>query len=433
MVSRTKRWEKLFARTTGHYDIAIDLRVDDDTRWLLAHIDAGLRCGIGSRTRHPFLDIVLPPEHVAREDRSVLNLSDTFLPPSRFKSAMPFRRAFFDETDFRPVPGHSVYGPYINLPRGQFKATFDLQLSGWQMGLGAASVTLDISRDGQEIGVSKRLQGRDLKTLSTDGVTLTFDNEDTEARYEFRVHVAGRPVQTRLRFGGVRLVHVESAAPARFRRAELHIGEQLSLLVQLVLDRTQDRYPEAAAAEPAGEKRPGRRQIAIAPFSNSNLRDWPFAHYVTLIRMLVDRLDCAVTLLGSQQQAAELDRMMREAGALPQIRNLGGKTAWVDMPRLVRQADLVICNNSGIAHLAASAGALTLAIYSASHQPQEWGPRGRRAHALMAAVPCSPCGHDRLNECPNEHLCMQGLAPETVFAEAQSLLSAGPAVASDGA
>jgi ADP-heptose:LPS heptosyltransferase len=417
-----ERVEKFRALTAGHYDIAIDLRVDDDTRWLLAHVEAGLRCGIGSRARHPFLDVVLPPEHAARENATALNLNDTFIKPSRFESAMPFHHAFYHETDFRPLSGHAIYGPHIALPCGHFKVMFDLKLTGWQIGLWKTRVTLDIARDGQEIGVSKRLRGRDLKTLSSDGVVLCFENSDPTARYEFRVYVAGRPRQTRLRFGGVRLENIESTAPARFRRAELHIGEQLSLLVQLVLDRTQALYRETAQPHPHPDPAPAPRQIAIAPFSNSNLRDWPFAHYVKLIRKLLDNLDCTIDLLGSQQQAEQLDRMVAQAGDSTRIRNLGGKTSWTDMPELLRQADLVICNNSGTAHLAASVGALTLAIYAASHQPQEWGPRGRRSHALMSVVPCSPCGYDRLGECPNAHRCMEGLAPETVFAEAATLL-----------
>jgi len=31
----------------GNFDIAIDLRVDDDTRFLLKHVEAATRCGIG--------------------------------------------------------------------------------------------------------------------------------------------------------------------------------------------------------------------------------------------------------------------------------------------------------------------------------------------------------------------------------------------------
>jgi ADP-heptose:LPS heptosyltransferase len=219
-----------------------------------------------------------------------------------------------------------------------------------------------------------------------------------------------------------------------------------------VSDRSQDLYRETvwsqawlppvgvgsrtglAAGRPAEAAATWR--IAIAPFSNSDLRDWPFAHYVALVRLLIGRLDCTVTLLGARAQAGSLDRLAQEAGGGEagggaRVRNLGGQTAWSDMPEVLRAADLVICNNSGIAHLAAACGARTLAIYSASHQPQEWGPRGPHSHALMAVVPCSPCGYDRLEDCPYEHRCMRGLVPETVFAEAVRLLAerAVPAMA----
>ena len=432
-----ERLEKLQAVAAGPYDIAIDLRVDEDTRSLLASVDAGMRCGIGSQARHPFLDVALPPEHRSRHRAA--GQAAQFVAPSRFESRMPFRRAFFQETDFRPVQGHVVYGPHITLPTGPVTVAFDLKLTGWRrgltrlrrtgwrIGLKRTRVTLDIARNGTRIVALRALRPKDLKALPDHGVSLSFVNDDAAATYEFRIHVAGAPLRTGLRFGGVRLDH-DQAAPPRFERAELHIGEQLSLLVQLVSDRTRTLHSAPPQPDPPrhAPPAPGAKRIAIAPFSNSDLRDWPFAHYVALVRLLVERLDCAVTLLGSSRQAAALDRLAAEAGHSGRVSNLGGRTAWSELPELLRQADLVVCNNSGIAHLAASVGARTLAIYSASHQPQEWGPRGERSHALMAVVACSPCGHDRLGDCPHGHRCMQGLAPETVFAQACALLSGAP-------
>jgi ADP-heptose:LPS heptosyltransferase len=90
---------------------------------------------------------------------------------------------------------------------------------------------------------------------------------------------------------------------------------------------------------------------------------------------------------------------------------------------VIREADLVIGNNSGVVHLAAACGTPTLAIYSGSHQPQEWGPRGPRVRALMALVPCSPCGWDKLELCPYDHRCMRLITPEAVAAEAIEMLS----------
>jgi ADP-heptose:LPS heptosyltransferase len=106
----------------------------------------------------------------------------------------------------------------------------------------------------------------------------------------------------------------------------------------------------------------------------------------------------------------------------PRFIDLVGRTDWAELASVVSGADIVIANNSGVAHLAAACGTPTLAIYSGSHQPQEWGPRGRKVRTLMAAVSCSPCGHDKLHECPHDHLCMRLIEPETVLSYALEML-----------
>jgi hypothetical protein len=41
----------------------------------------------------------------------------------------------------------------------------------------------------------------------------------------------------------------------------------------------------------------------------------------------------------------------------------------------------------------------------------------------MALVPCSPCGYDKIEECPNDHLCMKQIVPETIADQAIAILS----------
>ena len=45
-----------------------------------------------------------------------------------------------------------------------------------------------------------------------------------------------------------------------------------------------------------------------------------------------------------------------------------------------------------------------------------------RARALMAAVPCSPCGLERVEQCPFEHRCMTSITPEQVLEQALAML-----------
>jgi ADP-heptose:LPS heptosyltransferase len=406
----------------GVFDIAIDLRVDEDTRFLLEHVEAATRCGIGLRARYPFLDIVLPPQFERREsDGRWISIE-----PDRFESCMPRRTPFFHENDFSITNTHLVFGPYILLPRGRFRAHFGLRLLTALPRLSRLKLVIDATRNtGDETVAAGRVSWS--HSGEPRGAVLEFANDDPGALYEFRIHARGRPIRSRLRFFGVR-IELIGGSTARFKPSELHIGEQISLLVDLIEQRTRTLYPRHlfAGALPGFEiTRPGAsaKQIVISPASNSELRDWGTANYARLIALLLDRTDCRIVLVGSGAQHRQIERILEENGRDPRITNVAGASDWFGTAEIVRAADLVIANNSGVAHLAAACGTPTLAIYSGSHQPQEWGPRADGVRTIMALLPCSPCGYDKIEECPNDHLCMKQIAPETIADQAIAMLS----------
>ena len=413
----------------GRFDIAIDLRVDEDTRPLLRHVDAALRCGIGSRVRHPFLDVVLPGEFEWRERRPARSEA-LFLDPGEFHSRMPVRNAFFHETDFSVTDAHLIFGPYVQLPIGKLRAEFGFQFLARMLRPAKIELVFEVSR-GPEVVVYERF--RQISDTDVNVVALEFANDDPGARHEFRVYVGGRPRRARLRFYGVRIGVVEAAAqPARLLQAELHIGEQLSLLVQLVADRVRPLYAPELAAHVASRGDAGilpaagipetASCIVIAPFSNSPVRDWPLDRYSRLIGMLMAETNCHIVLVGARDQVSGLSDLCRRHDDSERIVNLGGKIDWSSLAAVLRRADLVIANNSGVAHLAAACARPTLAIYSGSHQPREWGPRGDKVRAVTTALPCSPCGYERLELCPHDHLCMTLIEPEAIFRHAAEML-----------
>jgi ADP-heptose:LPS heptosyltransferase len=406
----------------GGFDIAIDMRVDEDTRFLLEHVKAATRCGIGLRARYPFLDIVLPPQFERRENEGRW----ISIEPDRFESCMPKRTPFFHENDFSVTNTHLVFGPYILLPQGRFRAHFGLRLLAALPRLSRVRLVIDATRNaGDEIVATGRVSWS--HNGEPRGAVLDFANDDPGALYEFRVHARGRPVRSRLRFSGVR-IELIGGSSARFKRSELHIGEQLSLLVDLIEQRTRVLYPRDpfARTPPRFENTEGdasAKRIVISPVSNSQLRDWGMANYARLVSLLLDRMDCRIVLVGSGAQHRQLERILEENGQDPRITNVAGASDWFGTAEIVRTADLVIANNSGVAHLAVACGTPVLAIYSGSHQPQEWGPRGDSVRAIMAPVPCSPCGYDKIEECPNDHLCMKQIVPETIADQAIAMLS----------
>src|SRR5271163_4951193 len=369
----------------GAFDIAIDLRVDEDTRFLLEHVEAATRCGIGPRVRYPFLDIVLPPQFERRESEGRW----ISIEPDRFESCMPKRTSFFHENDFSVTNRHIVFGPYILLPRGRLRAHFGLSLVTALPRLSRLSLVIDATRNaGSETVASGRVSWS--HSGEPRDAALEFTNDDPAALYEFRIHARGRPIRSRLRFFGVR-IELIGGSSARFKRSELHIGEQISLLVDLIEQRTRTLYRrDLFAGAPSRFEIAGGgaspKQVVISPLSNSELRDWGIANYIRLIALLLAGTDCRIVLVGSSAQHRQLERILEENGRDLRITNLAGASDWFGTAEIVRAADLVIANNSGVAHLAAACGTPTLAIYSGSHQPQEWGPRGDNVRAVMALV-----------------------------------------------
>ena len=423
------------AAAAGHYDIAIDLRVDEDTRHLLGRIDASLRCGIGSEIQFPLLDIALPYGHYGhslRTDMSASTAGFMFLAPDKFNSNLPFKEPLHH---FGPlVRGDIFHSPYVELPTGKLRAEVALTVRGHVPGLLPASITLEAVRDGQI--VARKVFGRlSVFRLRHHPVALEFDNPWQESGVEFRARVEGRPARGTVEFSGI-VIHqidadvmgIDVAVTGRFRASELHIGERLSLLVTLVRERTADLYsplnyrPTRDADATAGTTRTaGRLRIAVAPFSNSETRNWPASYYGSLVSLLLERIACDVILLGTASQVTDALEITDRVQS-PHLVDLIGRTSWDELQDVLRTVDLVICNNSGIAHLAAALGTKVLALYSGSHQPREWGPRGMRATALMYDIHCSPCGFERLRDCTAGHACMRQITPLYVFSQVQAML-----------
>ncbi len=411
-------WEVFAAAVEGDWDVALDMRVDEDTRHLLGRVKATVRCGIGSAFRFPLLDVALPSQHGRRADVPSGWSGDDFLAPGRFTSLMPTRNDFFHETGFAETDRHVVFGPHVRLPHGEFTAAFGLSMTGFVPGLRPLEISADVFSGGHRFHAQQTIGRAEMAALKQPTLTLPFSNDDEHSTFEFRVHLRGRPLAGKLRFAGVRLHQVDAAPTARFRPAELHVGETLGLLVSLIEQRVGNLYGDAP--DVAGLT-PGRR-VVIALANNGTLRDWPIDRYATLVGLLLRHPDCEVVLVGAPGQRAGA-AVIAARNASPRLRDMVGETGLSELPAVLASADLMICNNSGIAHQAASLHARTLAIYSGSHQPQEWGPRGARSRAVMAYVECSPCGYEAIEDCPNDHICMKLITPDDVLRHVDGCLA----------
>ena len=136
---------------------------------------------------------------------------------------------------------------------------------------------------------------------------------------------------------------------------------------------------------------------------------WPTAHYAAVARHEAEA-GRETWLLGSSGDAAACREI---EGQVPRgVVNLAGRTSLLDAVDLIGQADRVVCNDSGLMHVAAALGKTVVAVFGSTSE-EFTPPLGLSARVVRNPVPCSPCFQ---RECPlGHHDCLEGLSPQQVI------------------
>lgn len=136
---------------------------------------------------------------------------------------------------------------------------------------------------------------------------------------------------------------------------------------------------------------------------------WPAAHFADLAKRYAQQ-GWQIWLFGSQKDFEIADEINRLSDGLCQ--NLCGKTSLAEAIDLLACADTVVCNDSGLMHLAAALGCKVAAIYGSS-SPDHTPPLSPQAKIISLNLECSPCFK---RECPLGHTdCLNKLSPQLVW------------------
>ena len=90
---------------------------------------------------------------------------------------------------------------------------------------------------------------------------------------------------------------------------------------------------------------------------------WPAARYAAIGRLLAAR-GVRVLVCGTREEAEVCEAVAREAG--DGARSLAGSTSLAELAGLCADARLAVCNDSGLAHLAAALGVPTVAVFGST-------------------------------------------------------------------
>ena len=181
--------------------------------------------------------------------------------------------------------------------------------------------------------------------------------------------------------------------PLQQPRLASHREQQTATLAALCIPR-----PERVAVFcPGAEFGPAKR--------------WPARHFATLADELAER-GYAIWLLGSPKDREVGDDILRRSSAATAPVNLCGRTSLTQAIDLIATANVVVCNDSGLMHVAAALDRPLIAVYGSS-SPGFTPPLSEKAQIISLNLECSPCFK---RECPLGHLdCLNKLGPQRVL------------------
>jgi heptosyltransferase II len=142
--------------------------------------------------------------------------------------------------------------------------------------------------------------------------------------------------------------------------------------------------------------------IGIHPGGYFPSQQWMEESFVQLSRRISARYNARIIVFGSAGEKRSVERIVSAIG--PQA------IAATGLPlhrcaALISVMDIMVCNNSGLVHIAAALGIRTVSTMGPT-DPVLWYPAGEKSVVIRRDEACSPCGKPRCAR----HSCMTGIS-----------------------
>ena len=168
----------------------------------------------------------------------------------------------------------------------------------------------------------------------------------------------------------------------------------------------------------------GRPITALHPFTANPGRAWHEDNFVEVANLLQEAHGTGILILGGEREREIARRMAERIHPAPEL--AVGTTTLRQSMALLSRCDLLICNDSGIMHLAAAVGTPLIALFG-PQSPVRFGPWGSRCEVLYKKFTCSPCRQKFFTECEpsprGKPYCLEEISPAEVIDRAGRMLA----------
>ncbi|GAA3019678.1 glycosyltransferase family 9 protein [Streptomyces fulvorobeus] len=155
--------------------------------------------------------------------------------------------------------------------------------------------------------------------------------------------------------------------------------------------------------------------VVVHPGASAQARSWDAGRHAQAVLLLADAGHRVVVTGGPGETG--LTRQVAGDVAI----DLGGRTSPRTLAGVLYGADVLVCGNTGPAHLAAAVGTPVVSLFAPVVPASRWAPFG--VPSVLLGDQRAPCADTRARNCPVPgHPCLNGVTPEDVLSAVHKLL-----------
>lgn len=209
--------------------------------------------------------------------------------------------------------------------------------------------------------------------------------------------------------------HLGAAAAPDADRLEFPLTAADRTELKTVLETASQAAPNISIADDFS----ARPYACIHPGARGHTRRWHARSFAAVADALQQR-GLRVVLTGSDAER-ELVAAVRAHMRMPAL-DLCGRTGLGALAALIADARLLVCNDTGVSHLAAALRTPSVVVITGS-DPTRWAPADRARHRVLAyPIACRPCAYDRCSH-RDPLACGDAVTAAAVIDAAQRLLT----------
>lgn len=163
-------------------------------------------------------------------------------------------------------------------------------------------------------------------------------------------------------------------------------------------------------------------RVLLHPGSRSSYRIWPLDRFARIADRLVAETGAQVVLIGGPSEQPLIEGIRAAARTpLTVIPPPGDVCAFA---ACARQADVLLCHDSGPMHIAAAVGTRIVALFG-SQSRIVWAPVGKGHRILQAPLPCTNCSLPKECDPANSYknYCIRRIGEDEVFSAVRAVLA----------